>query len=330
MDMSNNDIQSRVTDYFLSCNLLIKKYGFNSFFEGEKGAKKKCKLLVNSLPEKLKEKVKNEIDYRSPEAQTSVLKLSKLINQQALEQAIEDRALKRCNGANRKATAREQRGAQVKKRHSDGRNYQYEKRPRKDDTRKVEKPAEKKDKQGTKGAPQDGCFHCGGPHYLSGCPTATKEDLSGRLRGGTANLRRLAECLPTQARSLVLEDTYSVGFCADSGADRSGMSRTIWEKFVKVCPEVKAVQLKEPPDCRGADGKSIKVEWIVNLHLRLRTAAGSVRIAKPVECLIIPGDADEFLLGNDVLTMLGIDVQRQLEFLVAGTVKNELDDEFDD
>ncbi|ETI41686.1 hypothetical protein F443_13090, partial [Phytophthora nicotianae P1569] len=95
MNMDNLDIQSRVTDYFVSCNLLIKKYGFVSFFEGEKGLNKKCKLLINSLPEMLKEKVENEIEYCFPEARTSVLKLSNLINQQALEQAIEDRALKR-------------------------------------------------------------------------------------------------------------------------------------------------------------------------------------------------------------------------------------------
>ncbi|EEY62036.1 uncharacterized protein PITG_22437 [Phytophthora infestans T30-4] len=69
---------------------------------------------------------------------------------------------------------------------------------------------------------------------------------------------------------------------------------------------------------------------VVNLQLRLRTSAGSVRISKPVECLIIPGDAAEFLLGNDVLTMLGIDVQRQLDMFVANAVQNGEDDIFDD
>eukprot|EP00644_Phytophthora_capsici_P003290 jgi/Phyca11/103042/e_gw1.7.419.1 len=324
--MSNPDIQSRVTDYFLSCNKLIKKYGFTSFFEGAKGVKKKCKLLVNSLPEALKEKVKNEIDYRTPEAQSNVLKLSNLINQQALEQAIEDRALKRARDSTRKSTAREkQRGLQNnKKRQNDWKQHHQEKRVKQVDTRKVEKQSEKKEQSGTKGIPKDGCFNCGGPHYLSACPTATKEDrdqhASKQGKKSTANLRRLAECLPVQARSLVLEDTFSVAFCADSGADRSGMSMSIFEEFVKVCPEVEIVKLKEPLDCTGADGKPIEVTETVNLHLRVRTVAGSVRIAKPVECLIIPGDASEFLLGNDVLTMLGIDVHRELDLLVANTV----------
>lgn len=201
----------------------------------------------------------------------------------------------------------------------------------------------KKGQAGPKGAPRAGCFNCGGPHYLSACPTATKEDRE-RLaaskqskkggqppRGGTANLRRLADCLPAQTRSIVLEDAFKVAFCADSGADRSGMSMMVYGQFVKACPEAEqAVRLEEPLTCKGADGKPIEVKMTVNLHLKLTTAAGSVRIAKPVECLVIPGDSTEFLLGIDLLTMLGIDVLRQLDMLVANAMRGERDDEFDD
>ncbi|GMF16188.1 unnamed protein product [Phytophthora fragariaefolia] len=95
MDMNNMDITSRVTNYFMPYNTLIKKYCFTSFFEEENGSKKKCKLIVNSLPATLKENVKNEIDYRFPEAQSNVMKFYKLICQQALEEAIEHRALSR-------------------------------------------------------------------------------------------------------------------------------------------------------------------------------------------------------------------------------------------
>ncbi|GMG15129.1 unnamed protein product [Phytophthora fragariaefolia] len=201
----------------------------------------------------------------------------------------------------------------------------------------------KKDEGGPKGTSKAGCFNCGGPHYLSACPTATKEDRE-RLassnnikkggeppRGGTANLRRLADCLPTQTRSIVLGDAFKVAFCADSGADRSGMSVKVYEQFVEACPESEqAVELEEPRTCKGADGNTIEVKMTVKLHLKLTTAAGSVRIAKPVECLVIPGDSTEFLLGNDLLTTLGIDVLRQLDMLVANAMRGERDDEFDD
>ncbi|GMF42819.1 unnamed protein product [Phytophthora fragariaefolia] len=48
------------------------------------------------------------------------------------------------------------------------------------------------------------------------------------------------------------------------------------------------------------------------------------------KCLVTPGDSTEFLLGNDLLTTLGIDMLRQLDMLVAHAMRGERDDEFDD
>ncbi|KAG3175591.1 hypothetical protein PC128_g17652 [Phytophthora cactorum] len=61
-----------------------------------------------------------------------------------------------------------------------------------------------------------------------------------------------------------------------------------------------------------------------------RTGVGSVQIVKPVKWLIVPGDSTEFLLGNDVLATLGIDVQRQLDMFVTEAVQNSHDDEWDE
>ncbi|GMF18847.1 unnamed protein product [Phytophthora fragariaefolia] len=113
-------------------------------------------------------------------------------------------------------------------------------------------------------------------------------------------IKKLADCLPTQTRSIVLGDAFKVAFCADSGADRSGMSVKVYEKFVEACPEAEqAVELEEPLTCKGADGKTIEVKMTVKLHLKLTTAAG-------------------------------IDVLRQLDMLVANAMRGERDDEFDD
>ncbi|GMF38556.1 unnamed protein product [Phytophthora fragariaefolia] len=137
--------------------------------------------------------------------------------------------------------------------------------------------------------------------------------------------------LPMSTLSLVLEDASTVDVCADSGADRSEMSMEIYERFGKACPAaVKVVRLEKPLACKGADDKSIEVKMIVNLHLKLTTAARSVRIAKPDECLVIPDDSMEFLLGNDVFSLLGIAVPRQLDLLVGITIRDEQADEFDD
>ncbi|GMF47090.1 unnamed protein product [Phytophthora fragariaefolia] len=223
MNVNNYAIQSRVTDYFMSCNKLIKIYGLLTFREGEKRTKKRYKLLANSLSIMLQKKVQNEIEYRSPNEQTNVLKLSKLIKQQSLEQAIEDR------------------------------------------------PAS------SSKAPQTVCFHCSGSHYVNNAPTATTED----------HVRHSAK---TKKKGGALSP------------DRSGMGMSVYEELVKACPEVRGVSLDEALICEGADGKPIEVNKTLQLHLILRTVADSVRRAKPVECLIIPGNTDEFLLGNDVLT----------------------------
>ncbi|KAE8981747.1 hypothetical protein PR001_g23913 [Phytophthora rubi] len=79
-----------------------------------------------------------------------------------------------------------------------------------------------------------------------------------------------------------------------------------------------------------ADGSSVWVNWTVKINLRLRTIAGNVHIAESVECLIIPGSSGEFLLGNDLLLKLGIDVERQIDLLAVPLVADENEDEFDD
>ncbi|GMG18191.1 unnamed protein product [Phytophthora fragariaefolia] len=63
------------------------------------------------------------------------------------------------------------------------------------------------------------------------------------------------------------------------------------------------------------------------LKLSLMTAAGPVNILQPVACLILDNKEDEFLLGNDVLKALGINVECQLELLAAPTCDDGDDDE---
>ncbi|GMF51009.1 unnamed protein product [Phytophthora fragariaefolia] len=92
---------------------------------------------------------------------------------------IEHRALSRERNLNRKQKPWEQpHPFQKNKRQITGQQQKADKFQKRG---KVVQPAaessgDKKDQPGQKGAPMTGCFHCGGAHYLSGCPTATKED----------------------------------------------------------------------------------------------------------------------------------------------------------
>lgn len=76
-------------------------------------------------------------------------------------------------------------------------------------------------------------------------------------------------------------------------------------------------RLNQPIECKIAGGKTLTVSETVLLSLSLTTAAGPVNIVEPVECLILKGDDEEFLVGKDVLAILGIDIERQLELLAS-------------
>lgn len=52
-------------------------------------------------------------------------------------------------------------------------------------------------------------------------------------------------------------------------------------------------------------------------------------ISSPVQCLIVPGELEEFLLGKEMLASLGIDVDRELEMLASQGQYDEVD-EFDE
>jgi hypothetical protein len=105
-------------------------------------------------------------------------------------------------------------------------------------------------------------------------------------------------------------------YCADSGAFKSCVSRRDVEALVKIDTSVEAHRLQQPIQCELVGGTTMEVSETVYLTLALRTAAGPVNINDPVECLVVDGDG-EFLLGRDVLTRLGIDVEKQLELLAS-------------
>ncbi|POM74131.1 Hypothetical protein PHPALM_8955 [Phytophthora palmivora] len=57
MSMTKSDVDARVLDYFHLCNTIVKNNGLAALFSEEDGAKKKCKILLNCLPEELKTRV---------------------------------------------------------------------------------------------------------------------------------------------------------------------------------------------------------------------------------------------------------------------------------
>ena len=59
----------------------------------------------------------------------------------------------------------------------------------------------------------------------------------------------------------------------------------------------------------------------VRVRIIIHTAAGPVSPSQPFDCLLLDVDEDEFILGQDILTELGIDVNRQLPRMTATSTK---------
>jgi hypothetical protein len=178
MDESMNDVQAQIVKYLHLCNTIIRTNGLVGLFTGEAGAEKKCKVLINSLPPRLKQRVNNEIDYNDngKEVKKSVPSLVALITAQALEQGKIDMAFKnagRKRGASDWPSGDERPGQQKKQKHAQDSparaNGKQKRRAKKNSTPPDGKPPSDGDKK--KDGPRGGCFNCGGAHYASACTT---------------------------------------------------------------------------------------------------------------------------------------------------------------
>jgi hypothetical protein len=143
-------------------------------------------------------------------------------------------------------------------------------------------------------------------------------------KGGIAMIRRIRECLPQDLPTVSVNGLLEIPFCADSGAFMSCVTRSDVERLKALDNTVKTKHLRQPISCELAGGKELQITETVHLHLALRTAAGQVKIQSPIECLVVDGDG-EFLLGQDVLTTLGIVIERQLELLASSDITDEDD-----
>ncbi|KAE8952644.1 hypothetical protein PR001_g33203, partial [Phytophthora rubi] len=146
--------------------------------------------------------------------------------------------------------------------------------------------------------PPGHCPKCNEMHWLRECTQATaeeKEELFRRLRDAKkskkARVKRLSEMLPPTDRT------------------------SHWQQLRAIDATLEAERL-DTPVCSQAFGSTwVTAEWKVKLHVLIHTAAGPVEPMDAVDVLIADVDDDEFIVGNDLLTTLGINVDQPLEQL---------------
>ncbi|KAE9046006.1 hypothetical protein PR001_g4734 [Phytophthora rubi] len=126
-------------------------------------------------------------------------------------------------------------------------------------------------------------------------------------------------------RSAILNGVLEVPFRADTGADCNVVTRRIANELVKLDGTVVVEKMATPVEVEVADGRPVKCTEQCSIDVQLLTAAGPVRLRR-VTCVVMDGDADEVLIGDETLKSLGINVDQLLEQL-AGKAGPEEDED---
>ncbi|ETN23706.1 hypothetical protein PPTG_00243 [Phytophthora nicotianae INRA-310] len=132
-------------------------------------------------------------------------------------------------------------------------------------------------------------------HWLSECPTAS-DDQKAEIR---PRMKRLRECIPSQEKTVLLNEELAVPYCADTGADRTAISKQHVTQLLRSDTSTKVTPLDTPTVHVAVGDHEVISTHFVRLRLRLNTAAGPVGLQEPVDCLIIECDEPEFILGRD-------------------------------
>ncbi|KAE9150230.1 hypothetical protein PF005_g33521, partial [Phytophthora fragariae] len=114
---------------------------------------------------------------------------------------------------------------------------------------------------------------------------------------------------------VTLNGVFELPYCPDSGSDFTIIGQSHWQQLRAIDATLEAERL-DTPVCSQAFGSTwVTAEWKVKLHVLIHTAAGPVEPMDAVDVLIADMNDDEFIVGNDLLTTLGINVDQQLEQL---------------
>lgn len=163
--------------------------------------------------------------------------------------------------------------------------------------------------------PRTGCWHCKGPHWLRSCPIASEGDKT----QASAAMQRINENrshakkarITPGAEEVLINGLVTVTCRADSGSRDTFVSRECLKELFDLgsCPSV--TKLNVAKDVLVAGGSSVSCQDTVLLDIMIKTSAGPVNLHE-VECIVMEGDEDDCILGNDGLVSLGIDVNHQL------------------
>lgn len=180
--------------------------------------------------------------------------------------------------------------------------------------------------------PTEGCLFCHGPHWLRECPTVTVEQRREALERFRDSKERRADVVRSKvvkarptARSVQINGMLEVAYIPDTGADRSVIPSCVVDSLRSLQPDLNCEQLHTPVEVVVADGRPLTCGSMVTVDLDLQTAAGVMHL-RDVPCVVMESDEEERLVGRDILSTLGIDIDDMLAQLAVDGMPAEVDD----
>ncbi|GMF51975.1 unnamed protein product [Phytophthora fragariaefolia] len=328
MDLTEDDIDARVLKYYRDFSTIIENHGLVKILrvgdpkaEGYAGRMKlRCTILIDNLePRMVRDDVQRYCKYECREVKKNDFTLFSVIKEKARAQhkyhqlALEQKTRMAPSRKNESSIAKAKAG-KANKRAVDP-STAAPTSTRAQTPRKELKP------------PKSGCWHCQGEHWLRDCPTATDEDRA-RAAEKMKEVKERAKVKTVQTApqpgEVLVNNLLALPYCADSGSDLTIIPRTVVDDLVALGNKVDVFPLPHPVEATVAGGSTVICQDVVTVDIVLQTAVGTVHL-REVKCLIMEGSETDFLLGNDTLVSLGIDVNHQLEQLAGGDIPEDSD-----
>ncbi|POM76445.1 LOW QUALITY PROTEIN: Hypothetical protein PHPALM_6315 [Phytophthora palmivora] len=265
-DFSESDGHECFIQYFKACHENIDDHGWRIFFTGDDGWKQLCSVMIKSLePKALREEFDRTVCFQTRKAREDEVVLHDLILEKGLDH---EKAYQ----------------SSLPKQKSSG------------DRPKI---------------PSTPYPRCGDLQWLSECSRATdieKADILNNLRaqrgdggrGEVARLKHLRECIPSDKKTVTLNDELNV---CHIGADRTAISKKHMDELLLCDSSIRLTRLPTP----------VLIVIIADHALSLCVYESCCALLVVVSRFIIDQGEPEFILGLDHYTSIGIIAEHYVE-----------------
>ncbi|POM73380.1 Hypothetical protein PHPALM_9779, partial [Phytophthora palmivora] len=362
IDLRERDVKARVLKYFLLCEEIILHNGLTSTFSTSTRSKEKCNSLKKHLePVALRDSIDAHQRIVDSSSKSDEQKLYHLVKEKALEQEkvfslLTKRKQQQINLATKGEKPKQSQekrlrggGSETSRGHESGhesganRNTSGTNHSVGGRTNRTVTASGIGSNHVIKSKPRSGCFYCHKEHWFSECPgidETEKEAILAKRKnkhsGSTSvssNRFRAKRVEPITIYNgngkptVILNGVLDLPYCADSDSDFDMVSRRHVDRLCQLDNSIQLVRLTDPIESRAVGGTLLVSTHVIDINITLNTAAGPVRCQDAKRCLIVKSEEEEFLVGKILLAELGIDIDRQLEYLAS---RGDDDETFDD